>query len=237
MFEKRSKQSQVQDLIRMAPIAPNLEAYLKYSNKFDFPNVDTPDPKLIFSHKTRREQAADIAKLATRAPVEVWIKDTSQHDIENVDTPKSKRKETVKEKIIRKFRVEKKDKAEKDAKKAKEEPKEKQLDKPAEKTELKAEEKDATSPLTEEHKMPSKAEILEKAQQLYMADNGRFQDLVGTPEESELREEGYLKRAQFELLTSTDTKASRQVMDYVGTLKNELEQIGFTIVPIEGFTL
>jgi hypothetical protein len=34
-FEKRSKRSQVQDLIRMAPLAPNLELYLKYPDKFD----------------------------------------------------------------------------------------------------------------------------------------------------------------------------------------------------------
>ena len=238
-FAHRTIRSQTQDLIRIASIAPNIEAYLKAPNRFDWPNVDGPDPKLIFSHKTRREQAADLSKLATKAPIEVWIKDTSQHDIENIDTPtKAKNKETLKGKIIRKFKVVKKDKAEQEAK-AKKELEKKQLEKPKEAESIELQSKEENSPLIDGHKMPSKKEILERAQQLYMKDNGRFQDLVGTnlPEESELREEGYLKKAQLDLLTKEDTKASRQVMDYVGNLKNELEQIGFTVVPIEGFSL
>jgi hypothetical protein len=36
-------------------------------------------------------------------------------------------------------------------------------------------------------------------------------------------------------MTSEDTQASRQVMDYVDNLKQQLEKIGFTIEPIAGF--
>ena len=234
-FEHRTVRSKMADLIRMADIAPSIEAYIKAPNRFDWANVDGPDPKLIFSHKTKREQSADLAKLATKAPIEVWIKDTSQHDIENVDTPtKAKNKETLKGKIIRKFKVVKKDKAEQEAKEAKKEA----TEKPKESESIELQSKEENSPLIEGHKMPSKAEILEKAKELYMHDNARFPELgTNLPEESELREEGYIRRAQTELLTSPDTKATRQVMDYVGSLKNELEQIGFTIVPIEGFSL
>jgi hypothetical protein len=135
----------------------------------------------------------------------------------------------VKDKIIRKFKVEKKDKAVKEAKDAKKEP---------EKVELTAKE-GVNSPLVEGHKMPTEKEILERAQQLYMKANGKFQDLLGTnlPEKSELKEEGFLKAAQLELMTKGDIKNERAILDYVGGLKNELEQIGFTVVPIEGFTL
>jgi AAA15 family ATPase/GTPase len=202
----------VADLAKQAQIAPNLEVWLRSPASSDFPGVDV---KLSTNPVERKKQAEDLAKIATEKKLEVEVRE-----------PKN-------EKPIRRFRILKKEEAEK-LKEQKQKSKAETIEKPQK--ELKQKEDD-NSPLIEGHKMPSKAEILEKAQQLYMADNGRFQDLVGTnlPEESELREEGYLKRAQIELMTSTDTKATRQVMDYVGTLKNDLEQIGFTIVPIEGF--
>ena len=70
-----------------------------------------------------------------------------------------------------------------------------------------------------------------------MKDNGIYQDFLGTnlPEETELREEGYLKRSQIDLMTKEDGKAATAVMDYVGNIRNELQKIGFDVVPIEGF--
>ena len=175
-FEKRSERAQEQDLMKIADIAPSIEAYLKAPNRFDFPNVDMPDPKLIFSHKTHREQAADLSKLATKAPVEVWIKDTSKHDLEGVDTPNSKNKANILKK--RRFKIVKKEKVKEELEKAKAETKEKA------KALEKAEPTDLNSPLTDSH-MPSHKEILEHAQQLYMKDNGIHQDFLGTnlPEE------------------------------------------------------
>lgn len=107
-----------------------------------------------------------------------------------------------------------------------------------EKQELKAE---TNNPIKEPetHKLPSEKEILEHAQQLYMKDNGKmdFQEGLGTnlPERTELKEEGYLQKAKLDLMTKTDTKASRDVMDYVDGLRQELEKIGFTVEPIAGF--
>ncbi len=80
--------------------------------------------------------------------------------------------------------------------------------------------------------LPSAKEILEKAQQLYMEDNGRFQDFLGVnlPERSELAEEGYLRRAQNILMAKQEPNAEKQSMDYVNSLKGEIEQIGFSVV-------
>jgi hypothetical protein len=72
-----------------------------------------------------------------------------------------------------------------------------------------------------------------------MKDNGRmdYQEGVGTnlPERNELQEEGYLNRAKLSLMTSQDTQASRQVLDYVGKMREELSKLGFDVVPISGF--
>ena len=72
-----------------------------------------------------------------------------------------------------------------------------------------------------------------------MKDNGRmdFQEGVGTnlPERTELAEEGYLQRAKLSLMTSQDTQASRQVMDYVENMRAELSKLGFDVVPVNGF--
>lgn len=80
--------------------------------------------------------------------------------------------------------------------------------------------------------MPSKEAILEKAQQLYMEENWRFQDLLGDnlPERSELAQEGYLRRAQNLLMAKQDPDAEKKNLDYANNLKKELEQIGFSIV-------
>ena len=63
-FDRRSNQSKAQDLVRIAEVAPNIEAYLKAPNQFDWKGVDCPDPHLIFEHKSPREKAADLSKLA-----------------------------------------------------------------------------------------------------------------------------------------------------------------------------
>jgi hypothetical protein len=96
-----------------------------------------------------------------------------------------------------------------------------------------------TNPILDARKLPTQKEILERAQQMYMHDNGRqdFQEGVGTnlPERNELQEEGYLQRAKLDLMTSEDGRASRSVMDYVDNLRQELEKIGFTVEPVAGF--
>ena len=97
------------------------------------------------------------------------------------------------------------------------------------------------SPIAEapiiERKLPSKAEILKRATELYLKGNGRFQDLLGSnpPTEGKLREEGFLNKAKLDLMRTPSGNAERQVNDYIGNLKNELEAIGFTILPLNGY--
>jgi hypothetical protein len=52
--------------------------------------------------------------------------------------------------------------------------------------------------------LPSHKQIIEHAKQLWMKNNARSQDLVGTnlPEECELKEEGFLQRAKLSLMTT-----------------------------------
>lgn len=91
------------------------------------------------------------------------------------------------------------------------------------------------------HKLPSEKEILEKAQQMYMADNfqPKYNDSAPEtlPTKGELSEEGYLQKAKLALMTSQDTQASRSVMDYVEGLRAELNKIGFEVIPMEGFSV
>ena len=93
--------------------------------------------------------------------------------------------------------------------------------------------------LSNKHKMPSEKEIYDKAVELYQKES--FKGVHGdsgletAPTKGELSEEGYLQKAKLALMTSEDTQASRQTMDYVDNLRQELEKIGFTVEPIAGF--
>ena len=188
-----------------------------------------------FESRSKRSQAQDLRMSAPIAKnIHAYLKAPTETDWLGVDSPSklvefakkdsqieirdSKTKKTHRFKIVKKAE-------------AKKEP---------EKQELKAE---ANNPIKEEssHKLPSAKEILEKAQQLYMKDNGRmdFQEGVGTnlPERNELAEEGYLQKAKLALMTSEDTVASRQVGDYVENLRTELNKLGFEVIPMEGFSV
>jgi hypothetical protein len=46
-----------------------------------------------------------------------------------------------------------------------------------------------------------------------------------------------LQKAKLDLMTKSDTKASRQVGDYVENLRAELNKIGFEVIPMEGFSV
>ena len=55
-FETRSKRAQSLDLIKLAPLAPNISVYLRSQNRLDWPGVDAPFD--------RRAEAVAVAKLA-----------------------------------------------------------------------------------------------------------------------------------------------------------------------------
>jgi hypothetical protein len=64
-FSRRSEQSQRQDLMMLAPIAPNLEIYLAHPEKYDFPGVDTPP------------NVEGLCQLACSQPVDLEVHDTA----------------------------------------------------------------------------------------------------------------------------------------------------------------
>lgn len=219
-FESRSKKSQAQDLIKLAPLAPNIEVYLRMPDRFDWRGVDYPDPKLISSHKTKREQAADIADIAGKAPVEVWIKEKLKQDISNVEIPGDTQQPMVSTKT-RKFKVIKKEEVE-----AEKERKEVKTEEP-----LKPEQQ----PKPKERKkrtLPTKAEILARATEKYLEEQARQGLPTITPEENELKEAGLFEEARAELMRSESIEVDAMVLQYIDSLRSELEPMGFGILPL-----
>lgn len=92
----------------------------------------------------------------------------------------------------------------------------------------KEKEKVRTIRLSEESKtMPNRDEIEAEAYRMYMMDNPHFDT---TPERDELSEEGYLRAAQRNLMSTG--KAKDLEHDYINYLKRDLEERGYTIVPM-----
>jgi hypothetical protein len=206
---------------------------------------DTALARKNFESRSELSQKQDLHRFATIAPnIHIYLKSPNQYDWENVDTPNILEKINVVTKLAKKTPVHlvvKDDNAKKTThfKLIKKSEAKKEVEKEIAKIEQLAKSEDANNPLKEVHKLPTQAEILAEAQRLYMKDNGRmdYQEGVGTnlPERNELQEEGYLNRAKLSLMTSQDTQASRQVLDYVGKMREELSKLGFDVVPISGF--
>lgn len=197
--------------------------------------------KKSFEGRSKRSQAQDLHKYAEIAPnISAYLKAPGEYDWQGIDTPdklaglakeKGSVEMTIKDgsakdkpkthryKVVKKTEAKKED-AEKPKELAKSEDNNTILEKPT-------------------HKLPSQKEILEKAQAMYMAENFKPKYNDSAPEvlptKGELSEEGYLQKAKLDLMTSEDTQASRQTLDYVDNLRGQLEKIGFTIEPIAGF--
>ncbi|MDT8781950.1 MAG: hypothetical protein IAX22_04810 [Candidatus Bathyarchaeota archaeon] len=197
-FASRNLRSRSIDLIRLAPIAPNIEAYLKAPNRYDWPGVDCIEGSLP-------EQAQEISKLSK-----------NQQDVKIV--VKNKADDTAKPK---QFKVVEKDKVQKETEK-----------------ELKIIETEAK---VSKRRLPTTEEIYQEAVRLWRKENTKpihegFLENVADPTRQELQEEGFLNQAKLNLMTSDDTEATRQTLDYVDNIRVELEKIGFTVIPIEGFS-
>lgn len=109
-----------------------------------------------------------------------------------------------------------------------EKPKPKKEIKQAEKKPKKETERVRTIRLSDESKtMPSRDEIEAEAYRMYMMDNPQF---AATPERHELKEEGYLRAAQRNLMATGKEKDMTD--DYINYLKRDLEERGYTIVPM-----
>lgn len=226
-FGSRSKRSQALDLVKMAEIAPNIEAYLKSPNRFDWPCVDTADARLIFSHKSKRSQAADLARAAKRkVPLEIWIKSSEHTDLQGVDTKNAKpgQKRVTKQRL-RKWKIVPKKKADK-AKKSKLE-KQKALDHEFLNGKVSKEEYER------KRTMPNKKEIVEKAQEIHMEQLAKEGLPTVTATEQELKENGTFETARANLMRGETSKADSQMLQYISDLRTELEPYGFDIVERE----
>lgn len=216
-FEERSSRSKALDLVKMAEIAPNITAYIRSPNRYDWRGVDTVDPSLVFEHKSVKAKVADLSKLAKRTKdVEVWFKHTAEYDMQGIDTPpNNKKRARVPEKTTR-FKVVTKKEAKQEAEKV-----------------LKVAGQEQTK--TEKakgRKLPSREEILQRAKEMFMDYQARLQLPTTTPELEELQELGLIQRAQSELMRSESTIADEHILKYVDELRVELEPMGFAIVPL-----
>jgi hypothetical protein len=205
-FEARSKRSKTQDLLKMAEIAPNVTAWLKCPNRLDLPGLDTPDATMIFARRSKRSQAQDLARAARRkVPVEVWIGDPSKVDLQGVDTPGSKKPKP------RRFKVVEKEEGKK--------------------LELKRIESKETE--EKKHTLPSKEEILQRAQEMHKEELVREGLPALSAEESELKESGTFEEARMDLMRGERSKVDAQIEGYVHDLNSELEPMGYRVVEIE----
>jgi len=198
-FDRRSLRSQRIDLIRLAPLAPNIEAYLKAPNRYDWPGVDCIEGSFP-------EQAKGIASLSKEQP-----------DVELIVNSKCEGQAQTK-----KFKVIEKDEAKEETAR--------ELERVEEQTDK-----------TTKNNLQTTEEIYAEAVRLWRKENTKpvhegFLEDVADPTRQELKEEGYLNQAKLNLMTSDDTVASRQTLDYVDNIRVELEKIGFTVIPIEGFS-
>jgi hypothetical protein len=202
-FESRSQRARTMDLLKMADIAPSVSAWLKCPNRLDLPGLDTPDAELVFSHRSKRSQAQDLARAAKRkVSVEVWIGDPSKVDLKGIDTPSSKKPKPRRFKVVEKGKADAVELKRSESKKAEE----------------------------KKHTLPTKTQILEKAQAIHKEELVKGGLPVVSAEESELKETGDFERARNELMRGEQSKADSQVLQYIDDLRKELEPLGFSII-------
>lgn len=206
-FQSRSPISQGLDLAKQAPVTSDLEIWLRSPATLDFPRVDV---KLSANPVERRKQAEDLVQVAAGKKLEVEVRE-----------PKRK-------KPIKRFRILKKE----DAEKLKKEPEQSKTETPEVKESTSKTEENREE--TPKRRMPSKAEILQRAKEMFMEQQARTGLPAIAPEESELKETGLFDLARADLMRGEDTKADPQILQYISNLAAELEGMGFSIVPIGG---
>jgi hypothetical protein len=206
-FSSRSAASQTADLARSAPLAPNLEIWLSAPQNWDAPGVDQ---KLELNPKNRKLQSLIMAKTASKRKLNLELKEPNQKN-------PSKRYRIVKNdaKELEKVEKEASQSLEDEIKNSKiEEPKTDDYGRP-------------TKP-----SMPSSQEIMELAVELYKKDqslNPGINETAEEPELTELREGGFLREAQRQLMQTVNNPA---VEEYIQNLKNDLEEYHYTIVSL-----
>lgn len=164
----------------------------------------------------------DLAKDAKPAKtVSQWLSSPNRYDIPGIDTKGAKLIIKTRDGKELKFKVRKK----KRGKTKKEKPK-KKADKKKEKEVRKKEKKERKT-----RKIPMKEEIVEKAKELYIKEHAKAGIIPTTPEETELKEGGYFEEARRQLMQSETTQISREEMQYIRAMIEELEKYGYEVIP------
>ena len=205
--------------------------------------------KRSFEKRSKRSQEQDLRQIAQLAPnLSVYLRDPTRFDLPFIDMPRDQN-ETVKvlcrlaSKAPCEIHVKDTDaKRTKKVKVVKKQDVKAEVDKAVLEIEKKAELARAENVKTEgpESYLPSEKEIYDEAVRLWMKENhkpkfGDYMENVAAPTKGELSEEGFLRKAQLSLMTKDSTQASRQVEDYLQNIRNEVQKLGFDIVPISGF--
>jgi len=241
LHEQRSTQSRTTDERLKADLAESPARWSRRMNRSDLKGIDYPETqeakrkpggKRKVSGKKRKEPSkslaqriharrskkARVADESKKAPVvkevKEWKVKKNRLDMKNVDYPK---KAKGKAEAIKTPKQPKKSKKQP----SKPEPVEKEVKPPKPKPVVK--EIKPSKPKT----LPSREEIEEEAYRMYMMDNPQFDT---SPERNELSEEGYLRAAQQNLM-STGTE-QQMTDDYLNYLKRDLEERGYTIVAV-----
>ncbi len=180
VMAQRSLKAIAMDMKRLAKIAPTFEAWLKAPNRYDLPNIDTPD------YHAQAKVIADVAEQVEpeQAPVIVVTAEGSEQPHAEFQI----------------FRAEgTADKKDRDPRRS---------------------------------YTPDREAILDKAIELYQKDMAMKGLPTITAEESELKEGGYWEQARELLMYSAPRVVNEQVLAYIDSLRAELEQMGYTIVPM-----
>lgn len=82
-------------------------------------------------------------------------------------------------------------------------------------------------------KLPTKAEILERAQEIHKEKEVKQGLPALSAEESELKESGEFETARTDLMRGEKSKADAQIESYVHDLNSELEPMGYRVVEID----
>ena len=206
--------------------------------------------KRSFEKRSKRSQEQDLRKIAQIAPsLSVYLKNPERFDLPFIDMPRNQN-ETIRvlcrlaSKEPCEIHVKDTDaKRTKKVKVVKKQDVKAEVEKEVQKLEAKVQLAKSENPMAvgPESYLPSEAEILAEAQRLWLKENAKpkyegFMENVAAPTKGELSEEGYLRKAQLNLMTKDTTQASRQVEDYLQNIRNEVQKLGFDIVPISGFS-
>jgi hypothetical protein len=199
--------------------------------------------KQVFAEKSKRSQTQDLLKMAQIAPnISAWLKCPNRLDLPGLDTPdaalvfahRSKRSQAqdlaraARQKVPvevwigdpSRFDIKGVDTpSSKKPRRFKPVPKE-------DAKKIEAEKKQG-------RKLPTKGEILERAQAIHKEELVKQGLPAISAEEGELKESGTFEEARVDLMRGEQSKADAQIEGYIHDLNSELEPMGYRVVEID----